>query len=225
MNMHMRRTAGWLTLLSFAGDARALRSPLRRGVITTAAAGLGAPQARAFEAAPAIGSPFEWTALWGGGATAAPEPKRTGLKPSEIASMLESDLTKGRYILTGALTPSIFADDCSFQDPNNAVTGLSKYRKALSFLFEPSQSTLENVRVTVSAAGDCVFADYTASGVLKLPWHPRIDPWEGHIVYSFNEDGLIASQVDVWNSMLAKGLTLPSLQVMSYGARSTLFLY
>ena len=56
--------------------------------------------------------------------------------------MLAEDLTQRKYIVTGDLTPSLFADDCSFVDPNNAVRGLGRYRKALSFLFEPAASRL-----------------------------------------------------------------------------------
>ena len=41
--------------------------------------------------------------------------------------------------------------------------------------------------------------DYVASGVLKLPWRPRIAPWSGHITYTLDADGLVASQVDMWN--------------------------
>jgi hypothetical protein len=88
-------------------------------------------------------------------------------------------------------------DDCSFVDPNNAVTGLAKYRKALSFLFDPQQSDVYDVSGRVTTNG--IEVDYVATGVLKLPWHPRIAPWSGHITYTLDADGLISSQNDVWN--------------------------
>ena len=78
--------------------------------------------------------------------------------------MLAEDLTQRKYIVTGDLTPSLFADDCSFVDPNNAVRGLARYRKALSFLFEPAASRLGEVDVRVVDA-TTIQASHVASGV------------------------------------------------------------
>lgn len=98
------------------------------------------------------------------------------------------------------MTTSVFSDEARFQDPNNAVDGLSRYKTALSLLFRPEESGLEDVRVTVNQGANTIEADYVAYGTLKLPWRPSIAPWAGHIVYSIDPDsGLVASQVDVWN--------------------------
>ena len=142
--------------------------PTRRAVLAGLAAAVAPTAAHAFEAAPAVGSPFEWSALWDTrGSAAVQQPKRTGLRTEEVAAILETDLKEGKYILTGALTPEIFADDCRFVDPNNAVNGLAKYRKALSFLFRPEESTLQDVRVSVTSDKSAITAQYTASGVLN----------------------------------------------------------
>jgi len=146
-------------------------------------------------------SPFEWGFLWGG-APADPAPKRIGLAPADLAAALARDLSEGRYILTGNLTSSLFADDCRFVDPNNAVDGLSRYRQALGFLFEPTRSQLDNVHVRVVAAGrgTIIEATYVASGELKLPWRPKISPWSGKISYDVSPvTGLVVAQTDVWN--------------------------
>ena len=54
----------------------------------------------------------------------------TGVAPDELAATLARDLAEGKYILTGNLTSALFADDCRFVDPNNAVSGLARYRQA-----------------------------------------------------------------------------------------------
>lgn len=148
-------------------------------------------------------SPFEWSFLWGSDEFDE-TPKLVGVAPSELASMLAADLGERKYILTGDLTASLFADDCNFVDPNNAVRGLSRYRKALSFLFEPEASRLDEVDVRVVAAADggatTIQATYVASGELKLPWKPCISPWAGNITYTLDlQTGLVAAQTDVWN--------------------------
>lgn len=142
--------------------------------------------------------PFEWSAAYGS-AVSDTAPKRTGLSLTDLAKTIEVDLKDRKYILTGDLSPEIFRDDARFQDPNNAVDGLSRYRTALSLLFRPEESGLEDVRVRVDAAANTIEADYVAYGTLKLPWRPRIAPWRGHIQYTVDERGLIASQIDVWN--------------------------
>ncbi|CAE7840766.1 unnamed protein product [Symbiodinium sp. CCMP2592] len=73
---------------------------------------------------PVVQRPFEWSFLWKDN----PEDgaKRRGLRPAEIADILRRDLGDGKYILTGNLTTAIFANDCRFVDPNNAVTGLAQ---------------------------------------------------------------------------------------------------
>jgi len=172
---------------------RSLAIGLLFGLGVTSGAGASVAQT-AFE-------PFNWNFLYKDGRAASElePPKRIGLQPAELVSVLRRDLTDGRYILTGKLTPEIFEDNCQFVDPNNAVDGLARYRQALALLFDPEDSFLEVQGVKVAQGNRSIEADYAASGTLKLPWRPRIAPWSGHIVYTLNSDGLIVSQVDVWN--------------------------
>lgn len=190
--MHASWFLAAATALNRAGPQAGPGSCSRRaalGFAGLACTAAGRPQ-------PAHAAPFEWTFLYNGGPPSAP--KQRSLPASELAAILERDLAKRKYILTGDLTPSIFSDDCRFVDPNNAVDGLAKYQQALSLLFKPELSALEDVKVSVGE-GRTITADYTASGELKLPWRPRIAPWRGHITWTLGADGLIVSQVDVWN--------------------------
>ena len=167
----------------------------RSGVLSAAAAAAAAVASEPAHAATSLETtPFDWTRLYGN-ARADAKPKQAGLTASEVAKTLEVDLAN-KYPLTGNLTSSVFDDQCRFVDPNNAISGLSRYQTALSLLFEPRESTLGDVRVRVT--GDrTIEATYVASGTLKLPWRPRIQPWKGHIVYALSaETGLIVSQVD-----------------------------
>lgn len=171
----------------------------RRGLLAAALASLPArPPPPAFAASSLAATPFDWTRAWSN--TADPEaPKQKGLAVDKLADILQNDLANNKYILTGDLTSSIFTENCRFVDPNNAVEGLAKYRQALSLLFRPEESTVEDVAVSVAPDGRSIEAKYTAKGTLKLPWRPVIQPWRGSIVYSLDADNLIASQVDVWN--------------------------
>lgn len=59
----------------------------------------------------------------------------------------------GKYILTGNLTTAVFADDCRFEDPNNAVSGLARYRQALSVLFDPEERRVATCGAEVFVLG------------------------------------------------------------------------
>ena len=120
----------------------------------------------------ALDIPFDWSFAYSGGARigagSAPvsAPKRTGLTTEAIASELRRDLSTGKYILTGDLTAELFRDECHFEDPNNAVDGLQKYRQALSLLFDPNHSEL---RVGVTSHQLC-------HTLISSIWHTPICP-------------------------------------------------
>ncbi|DBA84805.1 TPA: hypothetical protein ACH3X1_005840 [Trebouxia sp. C0004] len=116
----------------------------------------------------------------------------------QVQGILAKDLADGQYFVTGNLTPEIFADDCRFVDPTNDVTGLSRYHKALTILFDPAQSEVKLKQIRVSGPAT-VEADWTLGGVLKLPWQPRIQTISGHTVYTVNEAGLIQKQEQQWS--------------------------
>lgn len=72
---------------------------------------------------------------------------------------------------------------CRFVDPTNDVTGLSRYRKALTILFDPDRSEVKLKQIRVSGSA-MIEADWTLGGYLKLPWQPYIDTINGHTVSS-----------------------------------------
>lgn len=81
---------------------------------------------------------------------------------------------------------------CRFVDPTNDVTGLSRYRKALTILFDPAHSEVRFKGIRISGP-DTIEADWTLGGTLKLPWKPRIQTVKGHTV-SYPDDSRCMSQ-------------------------------
>lgn len=116
----------------------------------------------------------------------------------QVREILARDLAEGQYFVTGDLTPEVFADDCRFVDPTNDVTGLSRYRKALTILFDPARSEVRLKQISISGPAT-VEADWSLGGVLKLPWQPHIKTIDGHTVYTVNADGLIQRQEQQWS--------------------------
>ena len=104
--------------------------------------------------------------------------KLVGRGADVVAASLQADVAQRRYLITGDLTPELFADDCRFVDPTNDVVGLSRYVTAMRLLFDPAASTLTLRGIRV-AAPRVIEADYALEGRLKFPWRPRVTPYEG----------------------------------------------
>ena len=80
---------------------------------------------------------------------------------------------------TGDISAEIFRDDCEFTDPTNSVTSLSRYQNALEILFDPAQSFVKLIEpLQIDEARKVITAKIQSGGVLKLPWKPRISPYE-----------------------------------------------
>ena len=138
--------------------------------------------------------------------------KLTGLSLSEIATQLAHDLVdgssgKGGYFISGDISTQIFRDDCTFIDPTNSVNSLSRYQKALTILFDPSQSHVELLEeLRIDNNRNTITAKVRSDGVLKLPWSPRISTYDSTITYTIDTHGLIQSQVQEWNKSASRAL-------------------
>jgi len=118
---------------------------------------------------------------------------------------------KGYYI-TGKLNSTIYRDDCLFDgpDPDMPVRGLRKYLSAASNLFDAKHSratllSLETIQEatanvgTGAGAGGIIEVTWEISGVLMLPWRPKVKPWSGWTRYHLDEDGLVAFHEEGWD--------------------------
>lgn len=88
--------------------------------------------------------------------------------------------------------------------------GLRKYLNAASNLFDAKHSratllSLETIQeATANAengvgAGGIIEVTWEISGVLMLPWRPKVKPWSGWTRYHLDEDGLVAFHEEGWD--------------------------
>lgn len=139
------------------------------------------------------------------------EKRRLGsaLSRDEFVATLTADVRDRQYFVTGRLTEEIFADDCRFVDPTTDVLGLSRYLTALAFLFDPARSSVQLLGELSSSelpsGGLEIVGRYRAQGYLRLPWNPKVAPYEGRIVWTVQGDdgspnaGLIVKQTQTWS--------------------------
>lgn len=131
--------------------------------------------------------------------------KKLDLDAAQIAAILKDDIAIREYFITGNLTEAIFAEECRFSDPTNTVTGLNRYLNALDILFDPNESSVRLIDISVLDSNH-IQAKWILGGLLKLPWKPLIKPYEGTCVYTLDEDGLIVAQDQTWSISAGEAL-------------------
>lgn len=127
-------------------------------------------------------------------------PKTLNLPVQERLRLIERDFRQRQYYITGRLTATIYANDCTFDgpDPDVPVTGLSKYVSATAGLFDRNLSRVD--LLAIWAEGECeIRATWRLEGALNLPWKPRIKPYTGETVYTFDERGLVVRHDESWS--------------------------
>lgn len=132
---------------------------------------------------------------------------------------------KGYYV-TGKLTTAMYRDDCLFlgPDPDMPIHGMRKYAGVASHLFDydASEAVLTSLNVvpaqelplvslrqqegqqskTCKNCGGqdtCLVAEWTLSGILRLPWRPSLPTFSGQTIYHLDEDGLIVCHEESWD--------------------------
>jgi len=169
----------------------------------------------------------QFTALAPLGVPTSTGSKLTGLSLSELASRLSHDLVEGSngeggYFISGDISTQLFRDDCTFVDPTNSVSSLSRYQNALKILFDPERSYVQLVEpLTIDENKKQITARIRSGGVLQLPWSPRISSYESLIVYTIDDNSLVERQDQVWSisafEALKETFTPPSFSAPSDG--------
>lgn len=124
--------------------------------------------------------------------------KYTNLSIQEIKSIIENDINKGQYYVTGNMTKEIYKNNCRFRDPTTDLVGLDKYISAVKFLFDPNSSKQELLSISVIDP-HTIEAKWRLEGYLKFPWNPHIEPYEGSTRYVLDDSGLITSHEETWD--------------------------
>lgn len=126
-------------------------------------------------------------------------------RAEEIVATLREDVATRQYFVTGELTEAIFARDCRFVDPTTDVRGLERYLRAVRALFDERRSSVRLIGDLRLVDATTIEGDYRAEGYLKLPWNPRVPPYEGHITWKLRPNdgsadaGLIVEQRQTWS--------------------------
>ena len=163
----------------------------RRAVIgATLSAGLAAgPSAHAAPAGDAVPAASE---------------KDVGLSDEELRKKLEYDVKTNQFMVTGALTRSLYDESCTFTDEIDTYT-LDKWIQGTGLLFKNDYSKMELASPISITKDEASFA-FKEQLMFNIPiLKPKV-PLTGKLVLTRGGNGLFTSYKETWDQGVAQVL-------------------
>jgi len=136
-------------------------------------------------------------------AYAALPPGKLATTVPELVRIVTEDLTERRYLVTGELTPSVYADDAHFADSNNDFgNGLSKWVRGVKALFisDRCRVALTGPVVADEAKRTITFTGWRQVDVFRLPGAPHTPVFTGKTYLTLDPiENLIVDHTEVWD--------------------------
>lgn len=138
-------------------------------------------------------------------------------RPSRLTDLMQILKDELPYLFEKDISYHIYTNDIDFRDPVNKFKGKLNYRIIFWTLrfhgrlfFTDLHFDLHEVR---SPSPDCILADWTVRGTLRLPWKTQL-LFNGTSTYKLTADGFIYEHVDTWDrspgDILKQFLPVPS---------------
>lgn len=126
-------------------------------------------------------------------------PKSTKLPLETLAAVLDAELYKKEWFVTGRVNPVYFDDAFTFQDPDVKLTGIEEYARGVLKLFDQDTSRAEIIGSVVNATvPNTITITWRLSGRVSIgPNGLPIKPYICFTDFTVDEDsGLIVFQED-----------------------------
>ena len=177
------------------------RTTLLVGVLATAASALQVTTRRGalFAAAGAAAVRSEGAAAADPPATAA----KLSVTLPELTAIVKEDFTARKYLVTGDLTPGVYADDAHFADSNNDFgPGLQSWIRGVKALFVSDRCKLSLTGPVVAdeAKRTITFPGWRQVDVFRLPGAPHTPVFTGTTTLTLAPDAnIVIDHTEVWD--------------------------
>jgi len=130
-------------------------------------------------------------------------PGKSSVTMAELTQIVTDDFTQRRYLVTGDLTPGVYADDAHFADSNNDFgNGLTKFTKGVKALFisDRCRLALTGPVVADEAKRTITFTSWRQVDVFRLPGAPHTPVFTGKTYLTLDPlENLIIDHTEVWD--------------------------
>ena len=139
-----------------------------------------------------------------GDAVPAASEKDVGLSDEELRKKLEYDVTTNQFMVTGALTRSLYDESCTFTDEIDTYT-LDKWIQGTGLLFKNDYSKMELASPITITKDEASFA-FKEQLMFNIPiLKPKV-PLTGKLVLKRGGNGLFTSYKESWDQGVAQVL-------------------
>lgn len=116
----------------------------------------------------------------------------------DLAAVLEKELSKREWFVTGNVDPTFFSDTFSFQDPDVKIKGIENYARGVNKIFSQKDSRAEIIAARVNnTIANTITVTWRLEGTVKVGLGLKIKPFVVFTDYLVDEsDGLIVFQLD-----------------------------
>lgn len=121
-----------------------------------------------------------------------------------MLEIIKEDFIQRKYLVTGALTKTVYSDHCHFADSRDDFgdIGLDNWSRAVSFLFdgEKSKLALTSDVVLDEAARTITFTGWRQVDVFRLPGSPHTPVFTGHTVLTLDPvENIVIDHTETWD--------------------------
>ena len=121
----------------------------------------------------------------------------------ELTRIVTEDFEQRRYLVTGQLTPSVYADDAHFADSNNDFgNGLKSWTDGVKALFVSDRCKLALTAPVVAdeKARTITFTGWRQVDVFRLPGAPHTPVFTGKTTLTLEPDeNIVVDHTEVWD--------------------------
>lgn len=130
-------------------------------------------------------------------------PGKAAVTLPELTRIVTADFEERKYLVTGDLTPSVYADDAHFEDSNNEFgKGLDSWVRGVKALFVSDRCKLaltgpietDEVKRTIT------FTGWRQVDVFRLPGAPHTPVFTGRTTLTLSPtENLVVDHTEVWD--------------------------
>ena len=130
-------------------------------------------------------------------------PGKVAVSAAQLKQIVTDDFEQRRYLVTGDLTPSVYADDAHFADSNNDFgNGLSSWVRGTKALFvsDHSRLALTGPVVLDEAKRTITFTGWRQFDTFRLPGAPHTPVFTGTTTLTLDPvENLVIDHTEVWD--------------------------
>jgi hypothetical protein len=123
---------------------------------------------------------------------------KLNLSDAEVREIVRNDLINRQFLVTGQLTPTIYAPEATFTDEIDTYT-MTQWQQGTAKLFVGDQSSVRLVNNQINVSPAQIDFRFDEDLMFNIPFHPKVHLTGTVVLQRNNETGYITSYREYWD--------------------------